>query len=157
MGTRMRVRCFKLTPKTIDRLVKVVFPEIRNPQEEIDSRISRVAGQYLMEQPDGIVKLKFRLLQNAQTLKGLKAVRSKRQGLSVNAFRSGIVSRLFFAARLFEQDFHVALRLRRPGCCPHDRGESTERQVKRDNVQRAMSSQGRAQNEPCPCFRGLAV
>src|SRR5713226_9412348 len=98
MRTRMRVGCFKLTLKTIDRLVKVVFPPIRNPKEEIDPRISRVVGQYLLEQLNGIFEFKFRLLQNSQALQGLKAFRSKRQGLSVNVFRS-CVSPVFSSLR----------------------------------------------------------
>jgi len=79
MRTRMRVGRFKLTLKTIDRLVKSRFYPNKKPQEEIDPRISRVVVQYILEEPNGIVKLKFRLLQNPQALQGFKVFRSKRQ------------------------------------------------------------------------------
>src|SRR6267378_4505142 len=142
MRTRMRVGCFKLTLKTIDRLVKVVFPPIRNPKEEIDLRISRVVDQYMLEQLNGIVKSKFRLLQNSQALQGLKAFRSKRQGLFVDPLRSGVVPGLFFSACFFEQGLHVALRLSCPGRCRGDRAESSEQQVIRNPAQCAMPTEG---------------
>src|ERR1700674_4181987 len=140
----MRVGCFKLTLKTIDRLVKVVFPPIRNPKEEIDLWISRVVGQHMLEQLNGIVEFKFRLLQNSQALQGLKAFRSKRQGLLVDALSSGVVSGLFFAARLVEQNFHVTLRLCCLGYRGGDRAESSGQQVVRNPAQCAMPSEGRA-------------
>src|SRR5216683_959094 len=110
MRTRMRVGCFELTLKTIDRLVKVVFPQVRNPKEEIDLRILRVVGQYML----------------------------------VDALRGGVVSGLFFAARLFEQHLHVALRLRCPGRCRGDRAESSEQKVVYNPAPCAMPSEGRA-------------
>src|SRR6266851_5983149 len=144
MRTRMRVGCFELTLKTIDRLVKVVFPQVRNPKEEIDLRILRVVGQYMLEQLNGIVEFKFRLLQNSQAFQGLMAFGSKRQGLLVDALRGGVVSGLFFAARLFEQHLHVALRLRCPGRCRGDRAESSEQKVVYNPAPCAMPSEGRA-------------
>src|SRR6266446_4943339 len=120
MATWVRTGSREFTLEAIDRLTKFISSEVRNSEKEIDSRIARVAGQYLLEQPDGIFEPKFRLFQNAQALKGLKAIRSKRQSLSVNAFRSCVVSRLFFAARLVEQDFQGALRLCCPGCCRNE-------------------------------------
>src|SRR6267378_858044 len=143
MRTRMRVGCFKLTLKTIDRLVKVVFPQVRNPKVEIDLRISRVVGQYMLEQQNGIFESKFRLLQNSQALQGLKAFRSKRQGLLVDALRSGVVSGLFFAARFFEQGLHVTWRLCCPGRCRGDRAESSEQQVVRNPAPGAMPGRAR--------------
>src|SRR5882762_5119618 len=144
MRTRMRVGRFKLTLKTIDRLVKVVFTPIRNPKEEIDPRISRVVVQYILEEPNGIVKLKFRLLQNPQALQGFKVFRSKRQGLLVDALRSRVVSCIFFSACFFEQGLHVTLRLCCPGRCRGDRAESSEQQAVRNPAQCAMLSEGRA-------------
>src|SRR5260370_11956800 len=143
MRTRMRVGYFKLTLKTIDRLVKVVFPKVRNHQVEINLRISRVVGQHMLEQLNGVVEFKFRLLQNSQALQGLEAFRIKRQGLLVDALSSGVVSGLFFAARLVEQHFHVALRLRCPDCRGGDRAESSEEQVVRNPAPRAMPGEGR--------------
>src|SRR5690242_18710880 len=101
MRAGMWLGCFEFPLKAFNGWKKFILPEVRKSQKEINSPVARVAGKHSFEQPDGVVELKFRLFQNAQSLQDLKVFRSNNQRLLVGIFRRAVVPGILFSVGPF--------------------------------------------------------
>src|ERR1700681_4153492 len=140
----MRFGSFEFPLKIIYGLDKVILPEVRKPEKEIDPLVARVARKYFLEQTDGVIEFKLGLLQNAKGFQNLKVFGSNAQGLLIGVFRSVVVPGVFFSTCLFEKRLYVTLRLQRECWDSGPSHEGDHQQNANDPQQGAAQSRVRA-------------
>ena len=81
----------QLIIKCLQGLVVLIEPKIREPQVEIDFRVSGGGTQELLEQVNGFRKLELRLVENPQPLEDFRSIGERGQGVLVDLFRPRVI------------------------------------------------------------------
>src|SRR5438093_1173840 len=93
----------ELVVEGLDRLFKLVEPEVRESKVEVHFRVMRSFLEGFLENLDRLREFEFRLTEDTQTLQSLRLIRKCSQSLPVDLFRSGVVLALFEFSGLGEK------------------------------------------------------